>query len=76
MNDNELYREGMREQLLILEDLEQSTLGDPEAPLVCTECFTKAEDCACTGTTHKWPVSLMVGVLRARLERDGTSGNI
>lgn len=54
--------EGLHEQLLILQDLYQRTVGDLPAPKVCILCFETAETCACDQ-----PAPYAVGIALAHL---------
>lgn len=65
MND-QLY-EGLTQQLALLDDLYQDTVGDPNIPLVCILCYMPRDSCECVHPAL-YAVGVAITILRGRLE--------
>ena len=66
--ENDFLVEGLESQLLILQDVWQSRIGDSVQPNACAFCFFMEGDCACVRPAL-WPVQLVI--LKLRSEIDG-----
>lgn len=62
---DEILREGLEAQLLVLEDSHERTVGDLDPPLVCALCYSQ-DECNCA-VNIRWPVGLVLVKLRAEL---------
>lgn len=69
MTEDTLLRQGLQQQLSLLEDMRLEFIGDADPPRVCASCYTIQEECRCDVPLY-WPLPAVVYKLRAEMRAD------
>lgn len=64
-----LYRQGLQQLLVFLEEQRLQFIGDADPPMVCASCYTFQEECRCEAPLY-WPLPAVVYKLRAEMRAD------